>query len=184
MPPTTPTISPPQPQNLSSSLKRNIEALAERRRQEAAAATRQEKLADAITAFTGSMLFVYLHLAVYGAWILMNVGAVPGVAKFDPSFIILATEASVEAIFLSTFVLISQNRTAAAADKRADLDLHINLLAEHELTKLAEVVADIAAHLGVQPSAGAEMEEVKKDVAPEAVLDEISAHEQAGEPAS
>lgn len=183
MPAATPTVPPPQPPTLSSSLKRNIEVLAERRRQEAASATRQEKLAEAITSFTGSMKFVYLHLAIYGAWILMNVGLVPGVPKFDPSFIILATEASVEAIFLSTFVLISQNRTAAAADRRADLDLHINLLAEHELTKLSEVVTDIAARLGVQPSAAAELEEVKKDVAPEAVLDEISAH-QDGPPAS
>ena len=63
----TPTVQPPQPATLSSSLKRNIEALAERRRQEAASATRQERLAEAITAFTGSMMFVYLHLALYSS---------------------------------------------------------------------------------------------------------------------
>jgi uncharacterized membrane protein len=85
-------------------------------------------------------------------------------------------EASVEAIFLSTFVLISQNRTAAAADKRADLDLQINLLAEHELTKLTEVVTAIAARLDVRLDA--EIEEVKKDVAPEAVLDELDARQE------
>lgn len=102
--------------------------MAARRQQEAAAATREERIADAITSFTGSMLFVYIHLALYGAWIVINLGVVPGVPKFDPSFVILAMVASVEAIFLSTFVLISQNRTAATADKRADLDLQINLL--------------------------------------------------------
>ena len=96
-----------------------------------------------------------------------------GLPKFDPSFVILATEASVEAIFLSTFVLISQNRGAAAADKRADLDLHINLLAEHELTKLAEVVTAIAQRLQVPLRSVEELEEVQKDVAPEAVLDEL-----------
>jgi low affinity Fe/Cu permease len=132
-----PTVPPPRPGTLSGSLKRNIEALEERRRKEAAEATREERLAQAITSFTGSIRFVYLHLLVYAVWILANLGVVPGVPKFDPSFVVLAMEASVEAIFLSTFVLISQNRTAAAADKRADLDLHINLLAEHELTKLA-----------------------------------------------
>ena len=121
------------------------------------------------------MAFVYLHLALYTAWIVVNLGIVPGFPKFDPSFVILAMEASVEAIFLSTFVLISQNRTAAAADKRADLDLHINLLAEHELTKLAEVVAAIAAKLEVGVGASDEMDEVKRDVAPEAVLDELDA---------
>ena len=174
----TPTVPPPRPENLSSSLRRNIEALQARRREEVASATPQERLAKAITSFTGSMRFVYLHLLLYGAWILLNLGIVPGVAKFDPSFVILAMEASVEAIFLSTFVLISQNRTSAAADKRADLDLHINLLTEHELTKLAEVVTAIAARLDVQSASSAEIEEVKKDVAPEAVLDEIDARQE------
>jgi uncharacterized membrane protein len=171
-----PTVPPPQPKSLSSALKRNIEALEERRRQEATSATRQERLAEAITSFTGSMPFVYLHLVLYAAWILVNLGVPPGLPKFDPSFVLLAMEASVEAIFLSTFVLISQNRTAAAADKRADLDLQINLLAEHELTKLTEVVTAIAARLDVRLDA--EIEEVKKDVAPEAVLDELDARQE------
>jgi uncharacterized membrane protein len=170
-----PTIPLPQPETLSLSLRRNIEALEQRRRQEEAAATRQERLAQAITEFTGSMRFVYLHLAIYGAWLLVNLGIVPGIRAFDPSFVILAMEASVEAIFLSTFVLISQNRTAAAANKRADLDLHISLLTEHELTKLTEVVSAIAARLDVQPPAHTELQEVTKDVAPEAVLDELEA---------
>ena len=170
----SPTVPPPQPVGLSEALARNIEALAERRRQEAANATRQERLAEAITRFTGSMTFIYLHVMLYGGWILTNLGFLPGVRKFDPSFVILATEASVEAIFLSTFVLISQNRTSAAADKRADLDLHINLLAEHELTKLTEVVTAIAAKLDVR-FGQAEMAEVERDVAPDAVLDAIEA---------
>ena len=171
----TPTIPPPGPEDLAGSLKRNIESLQERRRQEKAEATRQERLAEAITSFAGSMPFVYLHLAAYAAWILLNLGVVPGVPKFDPSFVILAMEASVEAIFLSTFVLISQNRTAAASDKRADLDLHINLLTEHELTKLSAVVLAIAARLDVRVGDAADVQEIKKDVAPEAVLDELDA---------
>jgi len=169
-----PTVPPPRPEHLSSSLRRNIEALQVRRRQEAASSTPQERLAAAITAFTGSMPFVYLHLALYGAWIAINVGLVPGLRPFDPSFVILAMEASVEAIFLSTFVLISQNRSAAEADKRADLDLQISLLTEHELTKLTWVVTAMAERLNIPPS-DPELEEVKKDIAPEAVLDEIEA---------
>ncbi len=172
----TPTLPPPQPADLSTALARNIAALTERRRKEAAVATRQERLSDAITAFTGSMVFVYIHVVLYGGWIAANLGLIPGVAKFDPSFVILAMEASVEAIFLSTFVLISQNRTARTADKRADLDLHISLLAEHELTKLAELLTAIAARLDVHFKVG-EMDEVKKNVAPEAVLDAIEAAE-------
>jgi uncharacterized membrane protein len=179
--PATPTIPPPNPRGLNSSLRRNIEALARRRERESASATREERTAQAITNFTGSMWFVYIHLALYGAWILLNLGVIPGLPKFDPSFVILATEASVEAIFLSTFVLISQNRTAAAADKRADLDLQISLLAEHELTKLAQVVAAIADRLGVAAAAqDPELAEVERDVAPEAVLDAIERRGKAG----
>jgi uncharacterized membrane protein len=123
------------------------------------------------------MLFVYLHLAVFGFWIVANLGWVPGVPRWDESFVVLAMMASVEAIFLSTFVLISQNRMAAAADKRADLDLQINLLSEHEVTKLVAMVAEISKHLGLHHVAGADVEELKRNVAPEAVLDAIDSSE-------
>jgi uncharacterized membrane protein len=173
-----PTVPPPNPGSLSSSLKRNIKVLEDRRRDEAAAATRQERVAETITRFTGSMTFVYLHLGLYSAWIAVNLGLIPGVPKFDPSFVMLAMEASVEAIFLSTFVLISQNRMAAAADKRADLDLQISLLTEHELTKLSDVVLAIAERLDIKVNADTELQEVRKDIDPELVLDEIEAHQQ------
>jgi len=62
---------------------------------------------------------------------------------------------------------------AATAEKRADLDLQISLLAEHEVTKLATLVAAIAAHMGVRTEADGELGEITRDVAPEAVLDEI-----------
>jgi uncharacterized membrane protein len=78
--------------------------------------------------------------------------AVPGVPKFDPSFVVLAMVASVEAIFLPTFVLISQNRMMAAADKRADLDLHVSLLTEHELTKLVGLVTVLSRRMNSAPS--------------------------------
>jgi uncharacterized membrane protein len=81
--------------------------------------------------------------------------------------------ASVEAIFLSTFVLISQNRMAAAAEKRAELDLQISLLAEHEVTKLVTLVSAIADRLDIETEADPEVPELKQDVAPEVVLDEI-----------
>jgi uncharacterized membrane protein len=91
--------------------------------------------------------------------------------------VVLAMIASVEAIFLSTFVLISQNRMASAADKRADLDLQINLLTEHEVTKLVDMVAEISKHLGLGHVAGEEVEELKRNVAPEAVLDAMDTSE-------
>lgn len=168
-----PLVPPPSPAGVSDALKRNVEALAKRHAAEEGAAPFGEKMAGAITRFTGSMAFVYLHLVIYGAWIVVNLGWVPGVAAFDPSFVILASEASVEAIFLSTFVLISQNRMAAAADKRADLDLHISLLAEHELTKLAGLITAMAEQMGIETHSNKEIDEIRRDVAPEAVLDEL-----------
>lgn len=123
------------------------------------------------------MRFVYLHLATFGFWIVANLGWVPGVPQWDPTFVVLAMIASVEAIFLSTFVLISQNRMQAAADKRADLDLQINLLAEHEVTKLVAMVSEIRAHLGLGDGREDEVEELKRDVAPEAVLDAMEGKE-------
>jgi uncharacterized membrane protein len=144
-----------------------------RRDRDEVTATLEARVADAITSFTGSMRFVYLHLVLFGLWILVSLGVVPGLPQFDPSFVILAMFASVEAIFLSTFVLISQNRMAAAADKRADLDLQINLLSEHEITKLIALVSSIADRMGVKTEVDPEVDELKQDVAPEAVLDEI-----------
>lgn len=174
-----PTFPPPQPPGLSPALVRNIQTLQERRIQEEQQATLQERAAEAITRFTGSMAFVYLHVVLFGSWVLVNTGVLPLLPKWDESFVILGTSASVEAIFLSTFVLISQNRMAAAADKRADLDLHISLLAEHEVTKLVTMVSTITDHLGIETEADNETRELKQDVAADRVLDEI---ERSGQP--
>src|ERR671933_1481092 len=176
------TAPPPNPPGLSSVLERNIEALTQRREREEAEATVQERIAEAITRFTGSMLFVYIHLAIFGFWIVANLVWIPGVPTWDQSFVMLAMWASVEAIFLSTFVLISQNRMQAAADKRADLDLQISLLAEHEVTKIATLVAALAARMGVKTEVDEELDEITQDVAPEAVLDEIEATDQKTKP--
>jgi uncharacterized membrane protein len=174
---TGPVYPPPQPPGLTPVLARNIQALERRRRRDEQEANVEERVAEAITRFTGSMRFVYLHLAFFGFWIVANLGWLPGVPAWDPSFVVLAMIASVEAIFLSTFVLISQNRMAAVADKRADLDLQVSLLAEHEVTKLATLVSAIAKRMGVRTEADEELDEITRDVAPEAVLDEIEARE-------
>jgi uncharacterized membrane protein len=162
------------PENsLNSSLRRNIDALRRRREEEEANARFDERLANTITRFAGSMRFVYAHALVYGVWIVANLGWVPGVRPWDPTFVVLAMVASVEAIFLSTFILITQNRMAAAADRRAELDVQISLLAEAEITKLVELVAQIAERMNVPGAEEEEVEEMKRRVAPEAVLDAI-----------
>jgi uncharacterized membrane protein len=136
--------------------------------------SREQRVADAITGFTGSLPFVYLHIALVAAWILINTGVIPGVRPFDPfPFVMLAMIASVEAIFLSTFVLVSQNRMQRRADRRAELDLQINLLAEHEVTRLLAIVDEIAQKLGVERGDREQLEALKEDVAPEELLDKL-----------
>jgi uncharacterized membrane protein len=172
----SPVLPPPEPRGLNRALERNIRALKAREKAEERRATFDERLAAAITAFAGSMRFVYLHLLIFGSWIVANLGWIPGLPPWDPTFVVLGMIASVEAIFLSTFVLISQNRMAAMADRRADLDLQINLLAEHELTKVVTLVSALAEKAGIAPPVDPrELAELERDVAPEAVLDEIEA---------
>lgn len=154
-------------------LARNISTLIEMRRRTERRKGWQERVADAVTRFTGSLPFVYIHAGLFGGWIVWNLGRVPGLAPFDPSFVVLAMTASVEAIFLSTFILISQNRMRAEAEKRAELDLQISLLAEHEITQLAELLNAVAAHLGIQERNAPAFQEARKDVDPGAVLDVI-----------
>jgi len=157
---------------LNEILTRNIETLLKKRRGEERRASIQQKAADAITRFAGSMLFVYIHAVFFGIWGIVNLGWV-GLRPFDPSFVVLAMLASVEAIFLSTFILISQNRMSAIAERRADLDLQISLLSEHEITRLLQLVSHIAKKLDIEEGDAADLAELKRDVAPEKVLDKI-----------
>jgi len=173
-------MSEPGPQ-LASTLKENIARLTAREEEEARAAPLGARVAKRITDFTGSIQFVLLHVVIYGAWIAINLGLVPGLPRFDPTFVVLAMEASVEAIFLSTFVLIAQNRMQASSDRRADLDLHVNLLAEHELTRIAVLIERIADRVGVDVT-DPDFAEVKRNVEPTMVLDAIDATEGEGAP--
>ena len=151
-------------------VERNIDALLKHRNDEESRKTTEEKIADRVTRFTGSMFFVYLHLALFGTWIIWNLGWI-GLKPFDPSFVVLAMFASVEAIFLSTFVLISQNRMAAQSEKRAELDLQVSLLAEHEITRLITLVSAMAKKMGIEDAYDEEIEELSKDVHPEKVME-------------
>jgi len=91
----------------------------------------QDKAADKVTNFAGSLRFVYLHSVWFGIWILINIGLIGASARFDKfPFGLLTMIVSLEAIFLSTFVMVSQNRQAKRADFRSDLDFENNLRAE------------------------------------------------------
>jgi uncharacterized membrane protein len=166
-----PTVTPAAPDTLNEALYRNIETLKRHHDEQIRAAGFHDRLAQRISGFVGSFAFVYMHLALFGFWIVANLGWIGSVARWDPHFVVLAMAASVEAIFLSTFVLITQNHMAHMQGRQAALDLQVSLLAEHEVTRLIRQTSAIADKLGVDFEE--DVEELKRDIAPEAVLEAI-----------
>lgn len=158
---------------LSHVMMRNISTLVNIRLQETGQRGMHERIADAITAFSGRMLFVYLHVIWFTLWVLLNSGRF-GVRPFDPfPYGLLTMIVSLEAIFLSTFVLISQNRLSAEAERRSDLDLQMDLLTEHELTRALLMLDMIQEKLGIENDTDKELRELEREVKPEDVLAEI-----------
>ena len=93
----------------------------------------ENRVSDKITAFAGTMRFVYIHSVWFGLWIAINLGLLGAALIFDEyPFGLLTLIVSLEAIFLSTFVMISQNRQAKSAEIRSDLDYKTNVMAERE----------------------------------------------------
>jgi uncharacterized membrane protein len=128
----------------------NIAAIAKLEEDALRSRSGTERASDAITKFIGSVAFLVLHIIFVGGWALINLGFVWGVKPFDPfPFGVLSVVVSSEAVFLTIFVLISQNRMARQAEKRAHLDLQVGMLAEQELTTLLQMQQKICQHLGV-----------------------------------
>jgi uncharacterized membrane protein len=136
---------PPEPSD------RNISAVAEIEREALHDRTKADRVADAITRITGSAPFAIFHVLWFAGWAVVNMGTVGGVEPFDPfPFPFLTLLVSLEAIFLSMFVLMSQNRMSRQADKRAHLDLQIDLLAEQELTTILRMLRALCVQQGVK----------------------------------
>ena len=158
---------------LQTIVERNIQTLFDLRAELEQHKDMKDRLADWVTAWSGSMSFVAVHIVWFAAWIAVNLGWTP-VRVFDPApFSMLTLVVSLEAIFLATFVLISQNRQAEVDSQRNDLDLQIDLLAEYELTRVLTLVDAIADHLGIEIAKDPELDELKRDVIPEEVVKEM-----------
>jgi uncharacterized membrane protein len=124
--------------------------------------TFSEIVADRIAAFTGSITFVWLHVAWFALWILLNVPWF-GSRPFDPyPFTFLTMIVSLEAIFLATFILMSENRQARLADRRARVNLQVDMISEREVTKLMELVVEIHDSLGLKKKPDRELERMQK----------------------
>jgi uncharacterized membrane protein len=158
---------------LSDVIERNIQNQARLRLDAASARTFQARTADAITAFSGRMSFVYLHVLWFGLWVLLNTGWF-GIHPFDPfPYSLLTMIVSLEAIFLSTFVLISQNRAGIETDARADVALHVALLTEHEVTRALQMLDAIQERLGIVNDPQSDLAQLEMETKPEDVLAEI-----------
>jgi len=159
---------------LSNVIERNIRTIIHLRLKAARERGLQDRIADVITSFSGRMIFAYVHIVWFGVWILLNTGNL-GVPPFDPyPYGLLTMIVSLEAIFLSTFVLISQNRSSREAEHRADLDMHIGLLTEHELTRVLQMLDVIQDKLGIENDEDSELADLEMETRPEDVLAEIA----------
>ena len=159
---------------LAKVIERNIRTIISLRRKAASERSVQDRIADAITSLSGRMVFAYVHIVWFGVWILLNTGRF-GLRPFDPfPYGLLTMVVSLEAIFLSTFVLISQNRLSEETERRADLDLHIGLLTEHELTRVLQMLDAIQDKMGIVDHQNSELADLEMETRPEDVLAEIA----------
>jgi uncharacterized membrane protein len=124
--------------------------------------TLSERIADVVATFTGSITFVFLHVVWFTAWIIFNTRWF-GYEPLDPfPYTFLTMIVSLEAIYLSTFILISENRQARLGDRRARVNLQVDMISEREVTKLMELVGDIHQHLGIHRRADPELANMQK----------------------
>jgi uncharacterized membrane protein len=158
--------------------KRNVETVL--RLEEAAKEqrTRADRVAEVIAGFCGSMTFVWVHVAWFGGWIIFNL--LPGIKHIDPfPYTFLTLVVSLEAIFLSTFILISQNHDTRVSEKRNHLDLQINLLSEQENTQMLRLLQQIATKVGADVAPDSHARVLEQSTNPEKLVEQIEQTETA-----
>jgi uncharacterized membrane protein len=161
-----------KPRSVEDMTERNVQTIVEL--EEAARANRSgsDRIAGAIAKFCGSMSFVWAHVILFAAWLILNI--IPGVEHFDPfPFTFLTLIVSLEAIFLSTFILISQNLEMRLSERRNHLDLQINLLTEQENTKMLTILERIAERVGAKTDDDPSVQVLEQATQPEKLIDQI-----------
>ena len=160
------------PRTVEEMTERNVQTIVQL---EAAAKTNRAKsdqIADVIANFCGSIPFVWAHVIWFAGWTIINIA--PGIRHFDPfPFNFLTLIVSLEAIFLSTFILISQNHETRLSDRRNQLDLQINLLTEQENTKMLTLLGRIAEKVGVKIDDDPSLQVLEQATRPEQLVDQI-----------
>ena len=161
-----------QPQTVEDVVQQNIDTILQLDKAARAQRTLLARVVDSITAFCGSLSFVWAHALWFGFWIGENL--LRGSAGFDPyPFPLLTLIVSLEAIFLSTFILISQNRDLQLSERRNQLDLQINLLTEQENTKMLTMLKQIADKVGADVSQDPTLAVLEQSTQPEKLVEQI-----------
>jgi uncharacterized membrane protein len=161
-----------RPRSVADVTRENVRAM--RKLEELAVAQRglADRIAEFVARFCGSITFVWIHAGLFAAWLSWNV--LPGLPHFDPyPFTFLTLCVSLEAIFLSSFILISQNYEMRVSDRRNQLDLQINLLSEQENTKMLQLLVRIASKVGVGGEEDAEVHALEQATRPETLARQI-----------
>jgi uncharacterized membrane protein len=149
-----------------------VQAMREREEAAMARRTMADRVAGFVATFCGSMTFVWLHIVWFSLWILGN--TLPGFPHVDPfPFTFLTLMVSLEAIFLSAFILISQNYEMRLTERRNQLDLQINLLSEQENTKMLSMLQRIADKLGVEEDGDPTVKVLEEATRPARLIEQI-----------
>ena len=164
-----------QPSSGETLAAQNIKTIRELEQAAQAQWSSADHVADFITRFCGSMSFVWVHVVWFALWIGGSI--LSGAKAFDPfPFNLLTLSVSLEAIFLSTFILISENRQSRVDERRSHLDLQVNLLAEQESTKTLQLLKEIAEKLGINPDKDPSIAILEQATRPEKLLAQIDEH--------
>jgi len=138
--------------------------------------SRTQWIIDKISAFSGTVTFLIINVAIFAFWILFNVGIL-NLKPFDPfPFVLLTTIVSLEAIVLSIFVLISQNHQSTLAELREEIDLQINLISEREITKILRLIAGLYDHMKISVDKDSELSKMLKPTDPNKI-EKVLEHE-------
>jgi len=172
-----------RPRTVADVTRENVQAM--RRLEELAVAKRTlaDRVAEFVARFCGSITFVWIHAVLFTVWIGWN--ALPGLAHFDPyPFTFLTLCVSLEAIFLASFILISQNYEMRITERRSRLDLQINLLSEQENTKMLQLLDRMARKMGLYEEDDPEIQVLEQATRPETLARQIedAIREESGQP--
>ena len=161
-----------RPRSVADLTRENVQAM--HRLEELAVGNRgfADRMAEFVARFCGSINFVWIHAALFALWIGWNV--FPALPHFDPyPFTFLVLCVSLEAIFLASFILIAQNYEMRISERRARLDLQINLLAEQENTKMLQLLDRMARKMGLYEEDDPEIKVLEQATRPETLAQQI-----------